>query len=287
MSQLETTLDRVLTEIAAITGFSAHEYRPTTLKRRLELRLNATLSRNYSDYLAYLKKNPLESYRFLDALFITVTDFFRDPAVFSSLEKEVLPGLIEEVSAEKKGRLSVWSIGCSQGQEPYSLAMVLDLVRKKKRKSLEISILATDVSAASLDLARRALYRRAEMNSIPPKYQRKFFKKMDDDSFRVIDRIKKMVRFKQHDFIQEGSAGKFDLISCRNMLIFFKAGEQNEMFRKLHTSLKKRGLLVLGTAETPKEEGLFQCLSPVHHIFRKIPAVRSKKTCAEEGKNAC
>jgi chemotaxis methyl-accepting protein methylase len=286
MSQPAMTLNKVVTEIAAITGFNAHGYRPTTLKRRLELRLSATLSRNYRDYLAYLKKDPTEGYRFLDALFITVTDFFRDRAVFSCLEKEIFPGLIEEISAKKKNKLSVWSIGCSQGQEAYSLAMILDLVRRKKGKSLKMSILATDVSAKSLNLARRALYRRAEMKNIPPRYQHEFFKKINNDGFQVIGRIRKMVRFKQHDLIQEGGTGRFHLISCRNMLIFLTADGQHEMFLKLHCCLRKRGILVLGTAETPREEGLFQCLSSAHHVFRKVPAVSPTKTHSGRGKNA-
>ncbi len=270
MSQTETTFDRVLAEIAAITGFSAHEYRPTTLKRRLELRLSATNSKSYSDYIAYLQNNPLESYRFLDALFIMVTDFFRDRAVFSYLEKEVFPSLIDNVLAKRKGQLAIWSVGCSQGQEAYSLAMSLDLVRRKKKKRLKISILATDVSTKSLALAKKALYRRAEMKNIPPKCKHEFCKKLNSDRFRIIDRIRKMVRFKQHDFIREASPGKFDLISCRNMLIFFTADGQSKMFRKLHSSLKNLGILVLGTAEAPKEEGLFECLSQVHHVYRKI-----------------
>ena len=286
MSQPEMALDRVMTEIAAITGFSAHQYRPTTLKRRLELRFGATLSRNCQDYLDYLKKDPSEGYRFLDALFITVTDFFRDRAVFSYLEKEILPGLIEEVSAKNKNKLSVWSIGCSQGQESYSLAMILDRLRRGKKKRLTISILATDVSAMSLNLARHALYKRAEMKNIPRKYQHEFFKKMDDDSFRLIDRVRTMVKFKQHNLIQESSFGKFDLVSCRNMLIFLRTGAQNEMLRKLHSSLKKRGVLVLGTAETPKEEGLFQCISSTHHVFRKVPAVSTIRNHSKERKNA-
>jgi len=286
MSQPESSLDRVVAEIAAITGFNVRDYRPTTLKRRLELRLGATLSKNYRDYLAYLKKEPLEGFRFLDTLFITVTDFFRDQAVFSHLEKKILPGLIEEVSAKKAKKLSVWSIGCSQGQEPYSLAMILDLLRGKKRKSLKISILATDVSATSLNQARRALYRRAQIKNIPPKYRQEFFEKINTDTFQVIDRIRKTVRFKDHDFIREGSAGKFDLISCRNMLIFFTASGQNGMFRKLHSSLKKGGILVLGTAEIPKEEGLFQCISLAHHVFRKVPGASPIKTYSEERESA-
>ncbi len=270
MSQLATALDGILDEIAAITGFDAHDYRPTTLKRRLGLRLSATRSKNYSDYVAYLKKDPLESYRFLDALFITVTDFFRDRAVFSYLEKEVFPGLIRKALAKKKSRLAIWSVGCSQGQEAYSLAMSLDLVMRKIKKRLKISILATDVSQKSLNSARRALYKRAEMKNIPPKYQREFFEKTTRDTFRVVDRIRKMVRFKKHDLLHEGSIGKFDLISCRNILIFLTSGGQNEIFKKLHSSLKKGGIFVLGTAETPKEEGLFECLSQVHHVYQKI-----------------
>lgn len=277
MSQPETTLDRVLSEIATITGFDAREYRPTTLKRRLELRLSATRSKNYRDYLVYLNRDPSESYKFLDTLFITVTDFFRDRGVFSYLEKRVLPDMIEDVAAEKGQELSVWSIGCSKGQEPYSLAMILDLVRRRKRKGIKISILATDVSEMSLKEASLALYKRSEMKNIPQKYKKKFFKKKNNDNYRVIDSLRKMVKFKHHDLIRGGSAGKFHLISCRNVFIFFTAGQQNIIFRKLHSSLNERGILVLGTAETPKEERLFQCISSANHLYQKVPLVKSQK----------
>jgi len=285
MSQPETGLDRVAAEIAAITGFNVRDYRPTTLKRRLNLRLSATCSKNYNDYIAYLKKDPVESRRFLDTLFITVTDFFRDRAVFSYLEKEVFPCLIDEASAKKKAQLAIWSVGCSQGQEAYSLAMILDRIRREKGKSLEILILATDVSARSLNQARHALYRRTQIRNIPRKYQNEFFKKINADSFRVIDRIRKMVWFKRHDLIRGGSPGMFDLISCRNMLIFLTPGTQNEIFKKFHACLKKSGILVLGTAETPKEEGLFDCLSPAHHVYRKIRRESPIKVLSKEKKN--
>jgi len=269
MSRTEIYIKKILAAIRETTGFNAEGYRSSTLRRRLDWRLSITNSKDYKDYLAYLRANPSECYKFMDALFIKVSDFFRDRSVFSYLKKVTLPDLLERIAATKSKKLSIWSIACSRGQEPYSLAMILDDIMKRKKEKIKISIQATDVSKVSLKQGKLAQYEKAELKNIPSNYIRKYFRKTKNNKYKVTEQIRRMVKFNHHDFIQGNILGKFHLISCRNLLIFFNLHQQSEVFKKIHSSLLKHGILVLGKSETPKDEKLFQCLSPKNHVYQK------------------
>jgi chemotaxis methyl-accepting protein methylase len=264
------SLHKVLAHVYRVTGFKAREYRPTTLQRRLNLRLQMTGSKNNEEYLAFLKKNPSECYRSSENFLVNVTEFFRDREIFNHLKRKILPDLLTKVEAEKKKRLRIWSMACSKGQEPYSLAIILDEISAGKKRNVEISILATDVSRSVLRQAKRGCYKKTEMNNIPKKYLKRYFIKLENDEFRMSERIRKMVRFKFHDLIGGNSLGTFHLILCRNLLIFVTARQQSRMFKKIHRSLKKEGLLVLGKSETPKDARLFHRLSSQNCIYQKI-----------------
>jgi chemotaxis methyl-accepting protein methylase len=266
----EKNLSRILVQIHRITGFDAHQYRASTLKRRIERRLLATKSKSYKEYLAFLKRNPSESHKFLDTLSINVTDFFRDKRVFLTLKRKILPDLMEKISAGNRKRIRFWSIGCSGGQEPYSLAIILSEIIKRKKDNLKIIIHATDVNRAALKQAVTAQYKIKEIKNVPHSYLNKYFTKIKDNGFKIKDNISKLVRFKRHDLIKGKTMGKFDLILCRNLFIFFNPELQNEMIKKIYSALNKEGILILGTAETPKDEKLFFCISSQDHIYKKI-----------------
>lgn len=266
---MDVYLKKVLNQIRETTEFNAEGYRPSTLKRRLAWRISVTNSIDYKGYLAHLKANPSECYKFMDAMSIKVSDFFRDRGVFFYLKKNILPELVDKIANTRSKRLTIWSIACSRGQEPYSLAMILDELIKRKKEKIKVSIQATDMSRVSLKQAKLAQYEKAEMKNIPHDYIKKYFKKSDNNHYRVTDSIRKMVKFKLHDFIQEKSLGKFHLISCRNLLIFFSLEQQNEVFKKIYSSLARQGILVLGKSETSRNETLFHCLSSKNHIYRK------------------
>ena len=265
----EKNLSKILVQIHRITGFDARQYRASTLKRRIERRLLATKSKSYKEYLAFLKRNPSESHKFLDVLSIDVTDFFRDKRVFFTLKRKILPNLLEKISDGSRKRIRFWSIGCSGGQEPYSLAIILSEIIKSKKDDLKIIIHATDVNRAALKQAKRAQYKITEVKNVPHSYLNKYFTKIKDNGFIIKDNIRKLVRFKRHDLIKGKTLGKFDLILCRNLFIFFNPELQEKMFKKIHASLKKESVLVLGTAETPKNENLFFCISSRDHIYKK------------------
>jgi len=229
----------------------------------------ATNSNSYKEYLSFLKKNSSEYYKFSETLLINVTEFFRDNHIFLTLKRKILLDILEEISSKNKKIMRIWSIGCSGGQEPYSLAIILNEIKKIKRFNIKISIQATDVSKVVLKQAKRAQYKKTELKNVPPIYL-KYFKIKNNDEFKAVKNIKKLIKFRHHDFIKGNTLGKFHLILCRNLFIFFTPKLQKKMFKKIHASLKKDGILVLGTAETPKDENLFRCISAHDHIYQKI-----------------
>lgn len=261
---------RVLDHVYKTTGFLAHNYRPTTLKRRLERRLLATQSKNYREYLNYLKRNPSESHKFLNFLTINVTDFFRDKRIFHTLKGKILPDLLNKAVAKKRKRIRIWSIGCSKGQEPYSLAMILNELLENKKNHLKIIIHATDWNKSVLSQAKRAQYEKSEIKNVPREYVKKYFTKINNNEFKIKDKIRKLIKYRRHDLIKGNILGKFHLILCRNLFIFFTVELQNEMFKKIHSSLKKDGILVLGAAETIKDRNLFHILHSQDRIYQKI-----------------
>lgn len=260
----------ILDQVYKVTGFDAQYYQPSTLKRRLERRLLATRSKNYREYLVYLKKNPLEYNKFLEALTINVTEFFRDKRIFHTLKRKILPDILEKTAANKKKRIRIWSIGCSKGQEPYSLAIILKEILKNRSNRFQIIIHATDLNNSVIKQAKTARYEKSEIKNVPQKYLNKYFIKNNNNEFKIKNNIKKLVRFRQHDLIKGNSLGKFNLILCRNLFIFFTLELQKELIKKIHASLRKEGILVLGTSETVKYEDLFSCLSFSDHIYQKI-----------------
>jgi len=272
----EKVQSRILNQINRVTGFDARQYRAPTLKRRLERRLLATKSKSFKEYLELLKKNHSESHKFLDDLSINVSDFFRDRRIFITLKEKILPNLLKEISAQKGKRMRIWSIGCAKGQEPYSLAIILNDMMENEEKELNISIHATDINKALLTQASKGLFQKKEIKNVPKKYLDQYFQKMSKSEFQVKENIRKLIKFRQHNIISEDISGKFHLILCRNLFIFFTPELQKKTFVKIHSSLKKDGILVLGTAETPKDGNLFRNLSSRDHIYQKITHQRSK-----------
>ena len=262
-------LKSILNIVYKVTGSDAQGYRESTLKRRLERRLLARETKCYKDYLALLKKDPSECQKFIDALSIDVTDFFRDKTVFSTLKRKILSAMIEKMLSEQRKKIRIWSIACSGGQEPYSLAIILNEIMESRKKDLKFSILATDVNDDALKKARTGQYKKNEMKNVPKKYIEKYFVQINKDEFEIKENIRKLIKVRKHDLIKGDMEGKFHLILCRNLLIFFTLKLQNEVIKKMHASLKKEGILVLGTAETPKDENFFRCLSSRDHIYQK------------------
>jgi len=292
-------------------GFDFSGYHPSMLERRIGQRLTATACKDFGEYFSFLQRDATELDHLIDVVTINVSRFFRDPLTFELISERILPAMIMEKSRLRDNSLRIWSAGCARGEEPYSLAiLVQELLRKEENtldnvrhntqeiKHLEchagldkpapdsrmpgisgpipdyeheaslsrlcgndgeiamnLHLFATDIDGRSLNEAGKAVYAPTSIENIKHRLLTRYFTP-DGNSFRLLPEIKKLVHFSLYDMLDkkhgvppESVFGAFDLVLCRNLLIYFNIEYQETIFAKLYHSLAKNGILVLGEAE--------------------------------------
>lgn len=239
-------LKRVITES---TGFNCEQYKEAHFRRRINVRVRATNSESYEEYLKLLKKNSVEYEDLITALTINVSEFFRNPETFGVIEKEVIPSLIKSRSNSLVKSIRIWSAGCATGEEAYSLAVLLHRVLGRDFDRYRISIIGTDIDNLSLKKARKGVYRENVLKNVDASIRESYFVRQGE-TYQVSDQLKSMIRFKRHDMISESNASHFDLIICRNVMIYFKKEIQEQLQLNFHQALNRGGFFVIGKAET-------------------------------------
>ena len=224
-------------------------YKPSTLNRRIERRMVIHSIHTLAEYTAFLRSNPQEIDLLFKELLIGVTSFFRDPAVWENLAKVALPQLLASNPSEQK--LRAWVIGCSTGEEAYSLAIVFSEAVHQLAPSNHVSlqIFASDLSADAIVTARRGRYPRAIASDVSAAMLESYFS-AQGGQFQINQNIRDMVLFAQHDVVLDPPFTKLDLIVCRNLLIYFDTTLQRKLIPLLHYSLRPSGFLLLGSSET-------------------------------------
>lgn len=250
------------------TGHDFSFYKKNTLYRRIERRMNVHQITHIGRYVSFLRQYPNE----LDLLFkeflIGVTNFFRDPDAFRSLQ-EALSELMK--TKGKHGRFRVWIPACSTGEEAYSVAIVITecLGRLKLLGSVKIQIFATDIDKEAIDRARLGLYLPTIATDVSPERLQRFFTK-DDHGYRVSKAIREMVVFAPQNLIMDPPFTKLDLLCCRNLLIYFAGELQKKLLPLFHYALNPGGLLLLGSSETIGGfQDLFVTVDNKWKIFRR------------------
>jgi chemotaxis protein methyltransferase CheR len=227
---------------------------------------------SYAEYAHYLDKNPAEFKELLDALTINVSEFFRDPTVWEAFRTSIVPAIIKEKIRTPQRELKIWSAGCADGEEPYTIAVsVIDALSYNLR-AFKIEIVATDVDLQSLDRARRGAYSPARLRLVRDSVLQRFFTPADGGNLRISDEVKRLVTFQSHDLFTLPPSLPFDVISCRNVMIYFSPELQQTVFRNFHQALSPSGYLILGKVETPVGEygTLFKCVDLEEHIYQKV-----------------
>jgi chemotaxis protein methyltransferase CheR len=252
---------------AAEKGLDLEAYKENCILRRIYLKIR---SRGYSDLGSYyreLRRDRGELERLFQYLTINVTEFFRNPAAFDYLEREILPDLMSR--HEEHGSFGVWSAGCSSGEEPYSLAIVLMRVARKLHLRMQLNVFASDVDRGILERGREGIYSRDSIKNISEEDLDAFFVE-EDGSFRVGDEIRKVVSFRTGDILKDRPGGKQSLIVCRNLLIYFSRENQERIITRFSRILHQGGYLMLGKAETliGRNRLYFQSVSPTERIYR-------------------
>ena len=254
------------------TGTNFSLYKSSTIKRRINKRLEAKDISNYQDYLAYLKKNPKELDTLFETVLIGVTEFFRDPSAFESLKK-----FINSIIDKKKQGQSVriWSAGTATGEEAYTIAILLTEANEKSGKDLVFQIFGTDIDEKAIQKARRGIYGMQSSGSIPDHLLHKYFK-VSSDSIEVKKNIRSLVTFSKHDITRDPPFLNIDLIICRNLLIYLNSDIQKKITPTFNYALNPNGYLFLGKSEgtNPRSE-LFEQVDKNGKIFQKSK-VKSK-----------
>jgi two-component system CheB/CheR fusion protein len=272
-------MDEILHVIRQHIGSDFSLYKSNTLGRRIERRMNVHHIQDPWEYVRYLHENTHEIALLFKELLIGVTSFFRDPAAFEALEKEALPELLAGKAAGDTVRF--WSAGCSTGEEPYSLAILLHEYMEREKKPFNVQIFATDLDDNAVNLARTGLYSDGIALDVAPARLEKHFIK-EDHHYRIRKNIREMVVFATQNLIQDPPFTKLDLISCRNLLIYLDARTQKKIIPLFHYALRPDGMLLLGSSEAI---GAFtELFTPLHgrgKIFRRKEAPLSGRHLAK------
>lgn len=238
----------VLAQVRDQTGIDFSRYKRPTILRRLQRRMLATGTRRLTDYAAYLAQHPEEGARLVASFLINVTEFFRDPALFTALREHVLAELITYARAHANV-LRVWSAGCATGEEAYSVAILLAEALGDELDQFTIQIFATDLDDDALAFARRGIYPAAAVASVPGELRARAFTHRDG-SYEIMPRLRALVTFGQHDLGQRAPFPRIDLVLCRNVLIYFTQDLQYRALQLFAFALREGGYLALGKAET-------------------------------------
>lgn len=232
--------------------------------------------RDPEEYLRLLQRESSEREKLQKTITITVSSFFRDPLSFEMIGEMVLPEIFERKRAGGKETLRVWSAGCARGEEAYSLAILVSELSKKMRPSWQVHLFGTDIDEEALENARGGLYpREALLNTRLGRVDQYFSRCLL--GYEILPEIREMVHFSFHDLTgqtaapQESVFGTFDLVLCRNVLIYFLKDEQEKIFMRLLQSIGKGGYFFLGNSENlpQRMKGAFRTVDEKSRIFQK------------------
>ncbi len=269
------SLKRLLPLLNVLQEHTRHDfshYKPSSLNRRIERRMAIHRISDLSDYTRFLMDNKQEVQMLFRELLIGVTEFFRDPETWDYLVNDALPELI---NGQPEGHtMRAWVVGCSTGEEAYSLAMAFTeaLENTTPTQKTDLQIFATDISPEAIDVARRGQYPPDIEKSVSKSRLARFFIR-HEDHYQIRPTIRDKVLFAPHNVILDPPFTNLDIITCRNLLIYFDVTLQRWILPLFHYSLRPNGLLMLGASETiGKMNHLFEPIKPKMRLYRCKPS---------------
>jgi chemotaxis methyl-accepting protein methylase len=260
---------RALTQkIARERGFGCANYKDGCLRRRIAVRMRARQAANYAAYVALLDADPKEYELLLDALTINVTKLYRDAEAWEALREQVVAPLWNAGAP-----IQVWSAGCSSGEELYTLAAIFHAHATRTgtlSRLRTLRILGSDIDRVSLEAARRGAFAGEAFTEMPAALRERYF--TPSAPFTAVPELRALVEVERRDLLQEPApAGGFQLITCRNVVIYFERESQDPLMRKFHDALAPGGYLMLGKVETlmGPVRSLFETVDQRQRIFRR------------------
>lgn len=262
-------LQKIFALIRVQTGNDFSLYKKSTVDRRIERRMSVHQIIDMNNYVRFLQENPDEINLLFKELLIGVTSFFREPVAFEFLKNEAIPQLIK---SKKPGDvIRIWVVGCSTGEEAYSIAIILKehLAELQQKYNFKIQLYATDIDKDAIDAARQGVYPANIIADVTPERLEHFFIK-EDDRFRVKKEIREMIIFAVQNVLTDPPFTKLDILSCRNLLIYMSSKLQRKLFPLFFYSLNPGGILFLGSSESIGDfTDLFKPLDQKWKIFER------------------
>ena len=270
LSAREDELSNIFMRIRTVTGIDFTYYKQATILRRINRRMLLHKIEALEHYVRYLQENPSEVAVLYQEILINVTSFFRDPETFTALKNVVFPRLLENRSTDTT--LRVWVPGCSTGEEAYSLAMCFSEFSEERGVSHPIQFFASDIDEAAIEKARQGLYADNIVKDVSTERLRRFFVKTEQ-GYQISKAIRELCIFARQNLIKDPPFSKMDLISCRNLMIYFGPVLQKKALPIMHYALNPSGYLMLGRSESIGEfANLFSLVDKNSRIYSKKPS---------------
>ena len=261
------------------TGHDFANYKRPTVLRRIERRINVRSLSSLPEYAAYLKENPNETQALLKDLLISVTNFFRDKEAFVYFERDVLPRILTDKTS--KDQIRLWVAGCATGEEAYSIAMLFAEQIEHLPDAPTVQIFATDIDENAVAAARNGFYTLNDAADVSPERLRRFFTN-EKDGYRIKRELREMILFANHNLLKDPPFSNLDLVTCRNLLIYFNREAQERVLETFHFALKAERLSFSRHIESidgagdlyssfNREQRIFQSRQTAPRIFYPVP----------------
>lgn len=269
------TLKTLLAKVQRYTKVDFSGYKESTVWRRILRRMAANRVTSLDEYIALTRKNPDELGQLCKDILISVTSFFRDAEAFVALRQALQERLATKAPGEE---IRIWVPGCATGEEVYSIAIALFELLGAARQEHRIQIFATDIDLAAMGIARRGQYSEASLAGMDPALVARYFRPLGD-AYEVSKDLREVVVFARQNVVQDPPFLRLDLVSCRNLLIYFQNSLQERVLDIFHYALAPGGLLFLGKSETTwQRDNLFETVHRDQRVFRRRDVAASKST---------
>ena len=260
-------VDRLYSE----EGIDLAQYKQNQMRRRLNMMVRQLGKTTYCQFLDYAKENEEVYRKFVDRITINVSEFIRNPEKFKILETKYLIQTLK-----RNPNPLIWSAGCSTGEEPYSLALLL----KKHGAGPSTKIMGWDFDSNALNRAREGIYEASSLTNVPPDLLNKYFTKLPGDKYQVTNDLKSMIRFEKHNLLEDKFPVRVDIILCRNVVIYFNETAKKQLFIRFGSVLEQEGILMIGASEripNPDEANL-RSLEPFFYARKESSYPRAGRS---------
>ena len=266
-NQADGELEGILRRIRESRNFDFRSYKRATLARRVQRRMQDRGKRTLKDYAALLEREPAEFDALIGSMLIKVTSFFRDPETWEELSSRAIPQMLSEKRPGEEIR--VWCTGCATGEEAFSAAIALADAMGASFGNQEIKIFGTDVDEKAIAHARRGLYSREQVESVPKKLRSEWLVE-EGDGYAVRKELRRSVVFGVNNLVSDAPISRLDLLLCRNVFIYLDAQLQKRILTRFHYALRRHGILVLGKSELiPFAARIYEPVDLTRRIYRK------------------